>query len=110
MAIEEVYREQAPQIDNPDKSFTPEWLIGIIKDNFATSGFFGEVTVRQYRWTETYTSEGYLKMLRTFSGHRGLDERVRERLFAGIREVIERFGRKVRKPNLAVLFHSRVKR
>jgi SAM-dependent methyltransferase len=110
MAIEEVYREQAPQVDNPDKSLTPEWLIGIIKDNLAACGGFGEVTVRQYRWAETYTSEGYLKMLRTFSGHRGLNERVRDRLFAGIREVVERFGGKVSKPNLVLLFHSSVKR
>ena len=110
MAIEEIYREQAPQIDNPDKSFTPEWLVGVIKDNFAVAGCFGEVTVRQYRWAETYTSERYLKMLRTFSGHRCLDEMTRDRLYAGIREVIERFGGRVRKPNLVVLFHSRVKR
>ncbi|MGD8625900.1 MAG: class I SAM-dependent methyltransferase, partial [Anaerolineae bacterium] len=106
-AIDAVYRERAPQVENPDKSFTLEWVIGIIKENFAASGCFGEVTVRHYSWPETYTSEHYLKLLRTFSGHRGLDEDTRDRLFAGIHEVIERFGGRVTKPNLVALFHAR---
>jgi SAM-dependent methyltransferase len=109
-AIEEIYRERAPNVENPEKSFTLEWLIGIIEENFRASGCFGEVTVKQYQWSETYTSEQYLKGLRTFSGHRGLDEGTRGKLFAGIREVIERFGGRVTKPKLVALFHSRVKR
>jgi SAM-dependent methyltransferase len=108
-AIEEVYRERAPHVENPDTLFTLEWLIEIIKDNFEASGCFGEVTVKQYRWTETYTSEQYLKLLRTYSGLQGLDEDARDKLFAGIREVIEQFGGRVTKPNLVALFHSRVK-
>ena len=109
-AIEEVYRERAPHVENPGKSFTLEWLIGVIKDTFESSGCFGEVAVKQYVWSEAYTSDRYLKLLRTYSGHRGLDEGTRSKLFAGIREVIERFGGKVVKPNLVALFHSRVKR
>lgn len=109
-AMEEVYRERAPHVENPDKSFTAEWLIGVIKDNFGACGCFGEVTVKQYLWSETYTSEQYLKLLRTFSGHRGLDEGTRGKLFAGIHEVVERFGGRVTKPHLVALFHSRVKR
>ena len=109
-AIEEVYRERVPYVENPDKLFTLEWLIGTIKDNFEACRCFGEVTVKQYRWSETYTSEQYLKLLRTFSGHRGLDEDTRDKLFAGIGEVIEQFGGRVRKPHLVALFHSRVKR
>jgi SAM-dependent methyltransferase len=109
-AIEEVYRERAPDMENPDKAFTFGWVVEIIKENFGASGCFGEVTVRQYSWPETYSSEQYLKLLRTYSGHRGLDEDTRDRLFAGIREVIERVGGRVTKPNLVALFHSRVKR
>jgi SAM-dependent methyltransferase len=109
-AMEEVYRERAPHVENPDKSFTAEWLIGVIKDNFGACGCFGEVTVKQYLWSETYTSKQYLKLLRTFSGHRGLDEDTRGKLFAGIHEVVERFGGRVTKPHLVALFHSRVKR
>ncbi len=108
--IEEIFRERAPHLENPDKLYTLEWLIGIIKDNFRTSGCFGEVTVKQYLWDETYTSEQYLKLLRIFSGHRGVDEDTRSKLLAGIREVIERFGGRVTKPKLVALFHSGVKR
>jgi len=106
-AIEKVYRERAPQVENPDKSFTLEWVVGIIKDNLAASGCFGTVTVKQYSWSETYTSEHYLKLLRTFSGHRDLDEDTRNALFAGIHEVLEQFGGRVTKPNLVALFHSK---
>lgn len=109
-AIEEVYRERAPKVENPGKSFTLDWVTGIIKDNFKASGCFGEVTVKQYSWSETYTSEKYLKGLRTFSGHRGLDEDTKGKLYAGIRDVIEQFGGQVTKPNQVALFHSRVKR
>ena len=109
-AIEKVYRERTPHVENPDKSFTLEWVVGIIKDNFGACGRFGRVTIRQYRWTETYTTEQYLKHLRTFSGHRGLDEVTRNRLLTGIGEVIERFSGRVIKPQLVVLFHSRVTR
>jgi SAM-dependent methyltransferase len=109
-AIEEVYRERAPQVENPDTLFTFEWLVEIIKDNFEASGWFGEVTVKQYLGSETYTTEDYLKLLKTYSGLRGLDEDTRGKLFAGVREVIERFGGRVTKPNLVALFHSRVKR
>jgi hypothetical protein len=108
-AIEEVYRERAPDVENPDKGFTAEWLIGIIKENFRASGRFGDVAVKQYEWSETHTSEQYLKLLRTYSGHRGMDEETREQLFAGIRDVIQGFGDKVTKPCLAVVFHARVK-
>jgi len=109
-AIEQVYREKAPHVENPDKSFTLEWVIGIIKDNFRASGCFGEVTVKQYRRSETCTSEQYLNLLRTFSGHRGLDENTRRKLFAGIGEVIEQFGGTVQKPFLVAMFHAKVKR
>jgi SAM-dependent methyltransferase len=109
-AIEQVYRKEAPHVENPEKSFTLEWVIGIIKDNFRQAGCYGEVTIKQYRWSEVHTTEHYLKMLRTFSGHRDLDKDTRERLFAGIGGVLERSGGKVVKPRLVALFHSRVKR
>ncbi|MBN1657198.1 MAG: class I SAM-dependent methyltransferase [Anaerolineae bacterium] len=108
-AIEEVYRERAPGVENPDKSFTAEWVIEIIQENLAASGCFGDVTVKQYTWSEIYTSDRYVKSLRTFSGHRGLDEETRDRLFAGIHDVIERFGGTVIQPRHVVLFHARVR-
>lgn len=109
-AIEEVYRETAPGVENPNKSFTKEWVIGIIRDHFSASGCFGEVTVKEYAWSEACTSDRYVKQLRTFSGHRGMDEGTRSRLLAGIREVIDAAGGTVITPQQVVLFQARVRR
>ena len=108
--IERVFLERAPHIQNPDTLFTLDWVIGIITGNVDASGCFGEVTVRDYSWSETHTTEQYLKTLRTFSGHRDLDEGLRQELYASIRAVLERFGGRVIKPYQVVLFHARVKR
>jgi len=109
-AIDEFYQKLAPQVKLTEKTITADWLTTIINDNFRASGCFGEVTVRQYAWSKQYTTEQYLKLLRTYSLHRDLDEGTKERLFAGIREVIERNGSEVTLPSLTVLFHSKVKR
>ena len=109
-AIDSVYQETAPQLINPDKRFAAEWLVGVIRENFRASGRFGEVTNKQYSWSETLTGEQYIKGLRTFSMHQGTDEVMREKLYASIGEVIQGFGGKVTQPQSVILFHSRVKR
>lgn len=109
-AIDTVYQETAPQFINPDKRFTAEWLIGIATENFESSGCFGEVTTKQYFWSEILTGEQYIKGLWTFSMHQGIDETAREKLYACILEIIERFGGQVTQPRSVVLFHSKVKR
>lgn len=109
-AIEEVYRRTAPGLENPDTQFTVGWLVDVVTANFESCGHFGPVAVRQYPWSRTLTSEQYLKLLRTYSGHRGLDGVTRHALHTGIREVIERFGGEVVKPQLAVLFHAEVRK
>ncbi len=109
-AIDSVYQETAPQFINPDKRFTAEWLVGVILENFRAGGWFGEVTTKQYFWSETLTAEQYIRGLRTFSMHQGIDEVMREKLYTRIGEVIEGFGGKVTQPQSVVLFHSRVKR
>jgi SAM-dependent methyltransferase len=109
-AIDAVYRETAPQFPNPDTRFTAEWLVGVITANFEASGCFGEVTTRQYAWSEICTGEQYIKGLRTYSEHHGLDEEAREQLYAGILEVIDGVGGTVAQPHSVMLFHARVKR
>jgi len=107
-AIDEVYKNVAPGLDNPDKSFDADWLVGVISENFAKSGCFGPLTVGKYPWSASLTSEHYLNLLRTYSSHRVMDEALRERLYEGIREVLERFGGQVTKPQMTVLFWARV--
>jgi SAM-dependent methyltransferase len=109
-AIDKVYQKTTPEFVNPDKRFTTDWLMGIVTENFKASGCFGEVTTKQYFWSETLTGEQYIKSLWTFSMHKGINEVVREKLYADILEVIERFGGKVTQPRSVMLFHSPVKK
>jgi SAM-dependent methyltransferase len=109
-AIEEVYRMQAPEVDNPDKGFSLPWLADVIRDNFQASACFGEVMVRQYSFLETLTSESYIKLLRTYSGHWGMDETTREKLFEGILTILDGFGGSVEKPRSVALFLAKVKK
>jgi hypothetical protein len=74
------------------------------------SGLFREVQVRQYPWTERYTADQYVKLMHTFSDHVRLGEETFQRLRAGVRETIERFGGVVVKPYLSLLYVASVKR
>ncbi len=109
-AIDQVYQDIAPQFVNPGKRFTAEWLIGIATDNFDASGCFGKVTNKQYYWSESQSGEQYIKGLRTFSSHQGIDEELRNRLYGKILETIERFGGQVEGTASVVLFHARIKK
>jgi SAM-dependent methyltransferase len=108
-AIDTLYQESAPEFVNPDKRFTSEWLIGIGKKNFEESRCFGEVATQQYFWSKELTGEEYIKGLRTFSMHHGIDEEKRERLYGGIFEIIEQYGGTIAQPQSVVLFHAKVK-
>lgn len=109
-AVDEVYQKLAPQVKTAETAVTAEWLTKINTENFRASGCFGDVTVRQYAWSKPYTTDQYLKLLRTFSALRDLDESTRKKLAASIGEVIEGYGGKITVPNLTVLFHARVQR
>jgi SAM-dependent methyltransferase len=69
------------------------------------SGLFGAVTRHNYRWDETYDTEGYLRVLNTYSGHRSLRDDTRERLFCGIADLIDnRFHGRIVKGYLTTLY------
>jgi SAM-dependent methyltransferase len=50
------------------------------------SGLFEIVTVEHFDWTVDYDTEGYLDLLRTFSGHIAMATESRETLFTEIRQ------------------------
>jgi SAM-dependent methyltransferase len=109
-AIDSAYRQIVPQMTNPARDPTPEWVVERIEDSFRVSGCFDKPVVKRYSWSETYTSEQYIKLLATFSAHSRLDEATRTELFARIGGIIDRFGAGVAIPCMALLFHSRVRR
>jgi hypothetical protein len=53
---------------------TAEWLTNIIARNFNTDPRYNQMTVRQYPWSETHTTDQYLKLLKTQSSYRSLVE------------------------------------
>ena len=53
------------------------------------SGFFAEPIIHRYVWSREYTTDEYLALLSTYSGHIAASRQQRETLFARIRELIE---------------------
>ena len=59
---------------------------------------------RVYPWTQTYSSEQYIKLLGTYSGHIALSEENKRLLFEGIVNLIEgKYGGRITKHYEAVL-------
>jgi SAM-dependent methyltransferase len=50
-----------------------------------SSGVFEVLEVRQYDWETSYDAEGYIELLKTFSGHIAMEDWQRERLYGEIR-------------------------
>jgi SAM-dependent methyltransferase len=55
------------------------------------SGLFEDVEVRRYVWETTYTTEEYIALLDTFSGHISMEPAKREHLY---REIRRRIGQR----------------
>jgi 2-polyprenyl-3-methyl-5-hydroxy-6-metoxy-1,4-benzoquinol methylase len=99
-----VYREVVPEWGAPSMRPIDEWIteqVGLIEG----SGCFGAVTVRQYPWVVSLTTEEYLQLLDTYSDHGNLKPDKKKRLYAGIADMInEKYGGAVKRPYLSVLF------
>lgn len=63
----------------------------IVSDDaeLVASGRFGPAGIRRYEWDLTYSTQEYLDVLRTYSGHRALPAPAREGLLAGIADLID---------------------
>ena len=73
-------------------------------DGIAGAPGFEPAIHRRYYWEESRTTESYLDVLRTYSGHIALDDAAREGLFACLAELIEsRYGGRIRKAYLTGL-------
>ena len=108
-AAQKVYEREAQEIWDGDWSGPPRPdEVPDRTGEIEGSGVFGGVVKRTYRWDEAYDAEGYLRVLSTYSGHRGLDEESRERLFRGIARLIEDdYGGRIVKGYLTTLYVAR---
>lgn len=104
-AVEEVFHTNAPQLMAylPGKESLEDW-VDQKKEQIETSGQFGNVTVKAYPWSEKYTTERYIKLLKTFSVISTLEESNRQQLLADLRDTANSFGGEVDSPHLSILF------
>ena len=72
------------------------------------TGLFSHVEVRRYVWETSYTSDEYIALLETFSGHISMEPEKREHLYAEIRRRIgQRADPRVRRHWNAILHVAR---
>jgi SAM-dependent methyltransferase len=109
-ATQQAYRQYAPELTRSEPRPTAEELIERTVNEIDASGLFREVQVRRYPWTERYTADQYVKLMHTFSDHVRLGKDAFQRLCAGVREAIARFGGVVTKPYLSLLYVANVRR
>jgi hypothetical protein len=75
------------------------------------SGRFEPTVWRDYEWDQTYSTEGYLDVLMTYSGHRALPDDRRRALLGAIADLIENgYGGRITKRYLTRLRLARRRR
>lgn len=108
-ALREASRQVAPELARAreGRSAQSSWRFareGVLQAN----EWFQAPEVRRYTWEMTYDTEGYLRLLDSYSSYRILEPGVHERLFAALATLIEtRFGGSVTRRWEAELFLAR---
>lgn len=99
--VQECYRRFDPE--TPPDSTGPQPAEDIADDPIGGEGFEPKVH-RRFVWERAYTTETYLDVLRTYSGHRILAPHALEELLRCIGEVLEaRYGGRITKRYLTQL-------
>ena len=99
-----LYRQNAPEIIRTEKMPTAEDLPDE-SAALAATGLFGEFTARHYPWVARYDADSYLNLLGTYPDHFTLPAARRQRLYEGIRALIDgEYGGEIAKQYLTVLY------
>jgi SAM-dependent methyltransferase len=106
--IRESYRKYAPNLVDSDAP-SVEQIIDERSVLTTKDGLFEDLTVKQYRWNDTYTADEYISLLNTNSRHRILSDDVRVELFENIKNAIDENGGTIIKPQVVALFLARKK-
>jgi SAM-dependent methyltransferase len=101
---EEFFAETQPLYERFDPATPPGLRLSPAADiasddaELVASGRFGPTSIRRYEWNLTYSTQEYLDVLRTYSGHRAMPAPAREGLLAGISDLIDtRYGGSIAK-------------
>jgi len=104
-AVQKVYQRVVPEWPAPSEGPSTVDKIRSTVQDINKTGVFEKVLVKQYPWSKAFDKAQYLQLLNTFSGHRDLEKSRREKLFAGIGDLIEKeFGGTIMRPYLSVLY------
>ena len=101
--VQEIYERLVPQWGAVDAiqlrtRDSRESVIASLGPSFRSGG------VETFEWTQRYTADEYLQLLSTYSDHRRLPDRQRERLFADIHAlIVGEFAGTVERPYRTVL-------
>jgi SAM-dependent methyltransferase len=104
--IQEVYEEIGE--GDPGAGWPPPGELPDSRAQIEASGLFEVVMVRHFDWETTYTTDEYIQLLDTFSGHIAMAPWQRNRLYGEIRRrLAERPGGRLRRHWGAVLHVAR---
>jgi len=82
-----IYKRYRPDEQHGDLP-TEENAVPNDFEEFRSSGLLDDVVVRRYRWDQTYTTDEYEQLVRSYSDTRMMDDGAREGLIADLRDVI----------------------
>lgn len=103
--VQPIYQRVVPEWNHLQTRTTIETRIATTVATINDTSLFAPVIVKTYPWSQTYTTDEYIRLLNTYSDHRNLAPRQRTQLFRELAHVLEtRYGGTITKPYLAVLY------
>jgi hypothetical protein len=100
--VQPIYRRYFPDEERPPLLY--EDLVPPEHEELRASGLFDDVTLHRYRWDQTYTSEQYADLLRSYSGSQAMEPERREAMIADLCEVIDKeYGGSLTRPLVITL-------
>lgn len=102
-SVQKVYETIVPDLAREGPNYSEE-EIAQLKSEIESSGYFHDLNVWRYPWSQRYSVEEYLGLLSTFSDHVLLPEETRQKLYAGIGQAIHEQGGFIDRPVISVVF------
>ncbi len=84
--MQDDYDAVVPSDDNRPPPRPEE--VGDLRAEIEATGLFRDVAVRRHLWNTTYDADEWIAVLETYSGHRAIEERLRQQLYERIRRRI----------------------
>jgi hypothetical protein len=88
--VQACYERWDPETTPPGLRLPTAAQVPMRSDELDRSGRFGPVAFRRHEWELSYSSDAYLELLRTYSGHIAMAPEARDGLFDCIADLIER--------------------